>query len=445
VGEPIIDNPLPHDDYIERVLLGAILVEHRQAFELLDTLRPGDFFDLRHSAILRKMQELREAGQQPGLVNLHDAFTVAGTLDGIGGTAYLASLADGIHRGSDALSGARSLRRMATFRDIAHRAEQIKTLALEQAGAVEQLLDGAIDQFSGLARELEGIEDEGTTYMEASSQKLAELREGARLKIFTDIERLDQWTGGFREGELVVLTAETGTGKSLAAAQIRARACRDGFRALFCSGEMSAAHLAGRELAPAADVAPIKMRRDDLLTEEDFAALVQAASHQCKRCRILDGELELSRIRRVARKMKAHGGLDLVILDYDELIDAPGGTEFEQQKNIARFSKSLAVGFKCVVVLISQLRKTLSGEEAAKPTLQRLYGSGAKQKHASFIILVDRPYVRELEGHEKEAQLWLLKSRDGRTGKIKATFNVKKLRFDDAQNFHEIPSEGLGR
>ncbi len=433
MAQPKIAKPLPHDDYIERSLLGAIFAEHAQASELLGILQPEDFLNPRNRNIFTQMRELCDAGKPPGLLNIYDRLAASKSLEAAGDIAYLSSLVDGVHKGSDVLTGARSLRRMATFRRVIHLSERVQKLAFEQAGSAEQLLDGAIEQLSELAQELESIEDDGTTYFDAGTEKLAELRQGARLKIYTDVDRLDQWTAGFREGEVVVLTAETGTGKSLAAEQIRARACRDGFRALFCSGEMSAAHLAGRGLAPAANVAPFKMRRDDLLTDEEFTSLVEAAAHQCKRCRILDGELELGRIRRVARKMRAHGGLDLVILDYDELIDAPGGNEFEQQKNIARFSKSLAVELKCVVILISQLRKTLSGEEAAKPTLQRLYGSGAKQKHASFIILVDRPYVRELEGDEKEAQLWLLKSRDGRTGKIKTMFNVKKLRFDDAQ------------
>jgi len=258
-------------------------------------------------------------------------------------------------------------------------------------------------------------------------------REGARLKIYTDIDKLDQWTGGFREGELVVLTAETGTGKSLLAAQIRARACRDNYHALFCSGEMNKAHLASRELASVSGVTPIKMRRDDLLTDEDFEALVNAASHQCKKCRILDGELSLSRIRRAARKMKGRTGIELLILDYDELIEAEGKTEFEQQRVIARAAKSLAIQLKCAVILISQLRKTTAGEDAGRPTLQRLYGNAAKQKFASFIILADRPYVRELVGDEKEAELQLLKSRDGKTGRIKATFNIKSLRFEEAK------------
>lgn len=129
--------------------------------------------------------------------------------------------------------------------------------------------------------------------------------------------------------------------------------------------------------------------------------------------------------------MKGRSGLDLLILDYDELIEAEGKTEFEQQRVIARAAKSLAIELKCAVILISQLRKTTAGEDAGKPTLQRLYGNAAKQKFASFIILADRPYVRELIGDEKEAELQLLKSRDGKTGRIKVRFNIRSLRFEN--------------
>ena len=116
--------------------------------------------------------------------------------------------------------------------------------------------------------------------------------------------------------------------------------------------------------------------------------------------------------------------------------EAPGKDEFEQQKQIARKAKSIGMEFHCVVILISQLRKSLSGEDVAKPSLQRLYGSGAKMKHASYIVLADRPYVRNMVGDEKEARLFVLKSRDGRTGPISARFDIRKLRFSDApENF----------
>jgi replicative DNA helicase len=422
---------LPHDDLMERAVLGAILAGHPQSCELLDTLKPGDFFNSFHRKIAASLLVLYEAGNRPDLLAVHDELTRNGEAEAAGGIAYVASLCDGIALKSDVLYVLRGLRRMTAFRQTVHLCESVKDLALEQSGSIESLLDSTVEKFSSLARDLESTEDDGKPYFDAASEALAVAREGARLKIYTDVDKLDQWTGGFRERELIVITAETGTGKSLFAAQIRARACRDGYLALFCSGEMSRAHLASRELATVSGVTPIKMRRDDLLTPEDFEALVTAASHQCKKCRILDGELSLPRIRRAARKMKARAGLDLLILDYDELIEAEGKSEFDQQRIIAKGAKSLANELKCAVILVSQLRKTTQGEDAGKPTLQRLYGNAAKQKFASFIILADRPYVRELVGDEKEAELQLLKSRDGKTGRIKATFNIKTLRFEE--------------
>lgn len=418
---------------MERAILGAILAGHEQTNELLVTIKPEDFFDQRHRRIVRVMLELTEAGNRPELLAVYDALASSGGIESAGGTAYLSGLVDGVHLRGDTLYILRGLRRMASFRQAIYTAENVQQLALEQVGSAESLLDSAVEKFSTLARDLECTEDDGKAYFDAAVEAIAIARQGAKLKIFTDIDKLDQWTGGFREGELVVLTAETGAGKSLLAAQIRARSCRDGHHALFCSGEMTCAHLASRELASVSGVLPIKMRRDDLFEAEDFEALVTAAFHQCKKCRILDGELTLHRIRRVARKMKGGTGLDLLILDYDELIEAEGKTEFDQQRVIARTAKSLAIELKCVVILISQLRKATPKEDAGKPTLHRLYGNAAKQKFASFIILADRPYVRKLEGDEKQAELQLLKSRDGKTGRIKATFNVKSLRFEEAK------------
>ena len=429
-----IERPLPQDAEMEKALLGAVLAGHKQSVEVLDLLRPNDFFFRPHAIVAKTILELNEEGIKPDLLSVHDTLSVAGELECAGGIGYVADLLDAKALSPDLLYVLRGLRRMAAFRQAVHLAENIRNLALEQGGTVEDLLDSAVEKFGTLAREIETTDDDGATYFDSASEALAVARQGARLKIYTDIEMLDQWTGGFREQELVVLTAETGTGKSLLAAQIRARACRDGYHALFCSGEMSKAHLASRELASVSGVQPIKMRRDDLLTKDDFEVLVGAAAHQCKNCRILDGELSLLRIRRAARKMKGRTGLDLVILDYDELIEAEGKTEFEQQRVIARAAKSLARELACVVILISQLRKTTAGEDAGKPTLQRLYGNAAKQKFASFIILADRPYVRELQGDEKEAELQLLKSRDGKTGRIKATFNIRSLRFEQAES-----------
>ena len=193
---------------------------------------------------------------------------------------------------------------------------------------------------------------------------------------------------------------------------------------------MRAQHLISRELATEAGIEHWKMRRPERMTDSDRSALVEASSHECSQCRILDGELSMARIRKLARQMNSQPGLDLIIVDYDELVEAPGETEFDQQRYIVREGKSLAIALKIPVIVISQLRKSLQGEDRKRPTLQRLYGSGAKAKHSSIVLYVDRPYVQELAGDETEARIVIAKNRDGKVGAIDARFNVKTLRFE---------------
>jgi len=184
-----------------------------------------------------------------------------------------------------------------------------------------------------------------------------------------------------------------------------------------------------RELATEAGVPHWKMRSPELLSAEEYKALVAASAHECTKCRILDGELSLNRIRLAARRKKRATGLDVLIVYYDELVDAPGKNEFEQQRNLIRGLKSIAVELRIPVIVISQLRKSLDKNEAKKLTLERIYGSGTKSKHSSFVIFIDREWVRELKGDERKSRICILKARDGRLGQIDAIFNLQTLRF----------------
>ena len=142
---------LPHDDLMERAVLGAILAGHPQAGELLDTLKPDDFLHDWHRRIAACVMSLREAGSRPDLLSVHDELVKNGDAEKAGGIAYLASLLDGIVLKSDALYVLRGLRRMAAFRQAVHLAENVKQLALKQSGSVEALLDSAVEKFAGLA------------------------------------------------------------------------------------------------------------------------------------------------------------------------------------------------------------------------------------------------------------------------------------------------------
>ena len=425
-----IDRPLPHSADAERGVLGALLIGNAEALPFLDRLAPEDFFLPQNRRIFEAAKKLVEAGKPVDLLSVHETLQRSKELEAAGGIAYIAQLGDGVPRVSALNYYASTIKSNAVRRRFIHATHALYESGFTSADSEEALLDRGIEGLSEIARDLEADQDFGTTYRNAAASLLGEFDAKESVRIFTDIDELDRLTGGFRAGELVLFTAETGVGKTLLAQQTRRRSCREGRHTLFCSGEMRAQHLIARELATEASVEHWKMRRPERISPEEASCLLEAASHECQSCRILDGELSMARIRRVARQMKSGGGIDLIIIDYDELVEAPGKDEFDQQRYIVRSGKSLAIELGIPVIVISQLRKSLQGEDRQKPTLQRLYGSGAKAKHSSIVIYVDRPFVQELSGDETEARIVIAKNRDGKVGAIEARFNIKTLRFE---------------
>ena len=429
------DRKLPENIAAECDVLGAIMVlgpQAQQALAPLDYLVPKNFHVEANRKIFGAMLDLRERGVLIDAVSVSDELHRTHELENIPeGAAYVSALGNDPPQVSHVMSIARLVKEKAWLRDIIFAANKVILDAYEAPSAA-LLLDESIERFSSISRTVEETEGETVSFREGAVRLISELEEGAGIRIFTGVNEFDQLTGGFRPGELVVFTAETGTGKTLFAQQTRARACRDGHHGLYASGEMLAQHLVSREAAAEAGVEQYKMRRADCLTRNDFAALARALSQTCTKCQILDRELTLARIRRAARQMARRGELRLLVLDYDELIEAPGKDEIEQQKNLVRGAKSMAMELRVPVILIGQLRKALQGEDRKRPTLQRLYGTGAKSKHSSIVVYIDRPFVQELRGDETAARLIILKNRDGRLGALDVKFNVSTLRFQDA-------------
>ena len=417
---------------VERAILGLILMDAETADIAIDLVRPEHFCSTAHQRIFCRMAELHTKGTKIDLVTLIEALDRAGELEKVGGPASVSSLTDGVPIGGwgHLDEYARIVKEATLRRALINAARGITSQAAEGIEDPLTVLDRALESFTAIGAESFLAGDEGVTYREAALSHLASLERNDGVRVFTDVDEIDRLTGGFRSRELILVTADTGVGKTLFAQQIRRRACQDGLVSLYASCEMTAGHLVSRELATEAGVDHWKMRRPEAISPQEMCTLLETANHACEKCRILDGEITLSRIRSTGRRMKSTSGLDLVIVDYDELVSVPGQTELDQQRNLVIGCKNLAVVLSIPVILISQLRKSLQGEDRKRPTLQRIYGSGAKAKHASLVIYVDREYVRELKGDETAARICILKNRDGRVGKIDARFNVRTLRFE---------------
>jgi replicative DNA helicase len=416
---------IPHALGAERCVLGAVLVNPGALIEAQTLLKPQDFFSDAHRRIFAALNDLQEREKSTDLTTVCDALESAGELEAVGGPSYVSGLLDEV--GPNIESACKLIRDKAVLRALMYAAENVVSVAAE-GGAVEEVLELAERSIFELSQRT--VSAEAVSFQRAAYQLLQSFDDEDVIRVRTGIDKLDEKTGGFRKGELVIYCAETGVGKTLLAQQTRRHACAGGLHSLIASAEMAAEQLVARELAAESEVPPAKMRNPEQLEKDEHRRLLQQIGSECGKCRILDGEITVSKVRHAARRLAAQTKLGLVVLDYDELIEGPGKDDIDRQKNVVVGAKRLAVELGCPVILISQLRKSVAGVDRSFPTLQRLYGTGAKVKHAHMVIYVDRPWVTTLKGEETEAMIYVLKNRDGRMGKVKATFNVRTLRFE---------------
>lgn len=423
------ERPLPYNADAERSVLGAVLLENR-ALDSLSGIDPHSFFLDQHVRIFTRMLELSDERTPIDLITLSEKLDEHGELETAGGPAYLSQLMDGLPRVTNAEYYAQIVRQKWLLRRLARAGDMAMQLATSEAD-VSEAIERTLQSITEIAFDAQEAGQEIQTFRTAATALLMRLQDSKAVRIITGVSELDSNIGGFIPGELIVLVAETGVGKTIFSMQIRAKSCDRKLHTLYCSGEMDAPHLLSRELATQAEIPHWKMRNPSELEAGEIDCLVAVSQQQCVRCHILDGELTLSRIRSTARKLKSLGELDCVVVDYDELVEAPGKDDLAKQVALVRGLKSMAIELKIPVIQVSQLRKPLTGDDVARPTLARIYGSGAKTKHASIVLFVDREYVREMEGDEAKGRIIVLKNRDGRGGQIYTSFNIKRLRFED--------------
>ncbi len=430
-NQEFISKTLPNDAEAERIVLGCVVAGHPQSGEILGLMSAADFFDRRHQVIFSAMQRLWADSHPVELTSLHAQLSETGKLEDAGGVGYLSTVGDGVHRKTQSDHYVSRVTRKNLLRELIHAAELVQQTAFsaDREGIdAAAILDLAIEKVSAIREKAKAVSS-GLPNFDAAVELLASLKNPQRKAIYSGLPSIDGNLGGLRAGEVVIITAETGVGKTFFALQLAHQACASGQHVLYASGEMLAPHLMGRVISADAQVPYWKIRSAEKISEVEMYALFESVNRQCKTCRILDGELTLSNIRTAARSM----GKDLgcVVIDYDELVEVQGKDEWDQQRIMIRSLKLLAMEAKIPMLIVSQLRKSPEAKDKRHPTLHNLYGSGAKAKHASIVIYVDRPYVQKLTGDETEATIYILKSRDGRIGKVDCTFNTKTFRFEE--------------
>ena len=442
--------PLPHSVEAERSVLGAILLDPNAALEAFSRVASEDFFITQNRVVYHHMQKIVAQGSPIDPVSLIESLKSSGAIDAAGGYAYISSLPDGLPRLTNVAFYAQTIADKAQQRTLIHWAENLQARAFD-AQAPQDLIEKGIAELLGIASNqtecvrAHGWDEVAKSVVEQLVNAKASPEEFARMRF--GLSALDSATFGLRRTELVVLVAPTSNGKTLLASQLAAQASADGFKTLYFSAEMTAEQIVQRELAYRAGVKFWRTQRPEMLSTEELEKM-QTIARQPLMISIVDQDITPSRVWAMSEAAKRIRGLDLVIVDYDQLVIEAGldpksedDSIFRHQRAFVLQAKRLAERLDVCIVMLCQLRKVAAtASRGVAPRLDDVWGDSSVRNTPHLILWLVRDYfVHDMDpDYERKATVHILKSRNGRTGHVELEFDPDYLRFRDKTGFESV-------
>lgn len=429
----------PQNLEAEQSVLGAVLLDREAAERCSELLKPEDFYREPHRRIFAAVVELVARREAVDVITVAEELGRAGHLEAVGGLTYLSDLTAAVPATANAPHYARIVADKAVLRELLRAASEIA----ESVYAGDEDPDAVVDA------------------AEARIFRIAEARRGGRpfrplkdvlMQTFADLERLyehkgevlgtptglselDRLTTGFHPAEFIVLAARPSQGKTALALNIALAAATRGAHVGFFSLEMAAEQLALRLLCMAAGVAGERVR-SGFLGEEDWPKLGHALGRLAEAPIYIDDtpNLSIMELRARARRMRAECGVELLVVDYLQLMHGRGRAENRQQEiaEISRSLKALARELEVPVLALSQLSRAVEARENRRPQLSDLRESGAIEQDADVVIFIYQdPKLSEDPSRRYEMELIVAKQRNGPTGPVPVIFHRHLGRFTD--------------
>lgn len=434
---------LPHSLDAERSVLGAIVLNNEAALPVLPILRESDFYFPANRAIFQAVELLTANGKPIDLVTLQDQLVSMGKLEAAGGISYICGIADGLPRVSNVEHYAGIVKRKSQLRALIYECDSIAQSAQGEAEP-GTIIESAVEKILALASSDSGapriIEWHDASQSAVDKIEAARNNPGSVFRGVSGIRALDETLAGLRRTELTLIVGATSNGKSQLASQFAIATEETGYSGLIFSAEMSAESIALRQLAYESDVFFYHVRRPEQIREDHLRALKDSAGRK-RKLAIVDQGITPARVFALSEARKrAPGGLDFVIVDYDQLVIDAGIEQIDDNAFFAhqsqfihravKFAKRLDICF----ILLAQQRKNPAGvKKGAKPQLDDIFGSSAMKNDPDVIMWVVRDYfLKDMNpDYESVAHVYVMKARNGDTKAIEVKFDSKRVRFLD--------------
>ncbi len=447
------DNP-PHNLDAEAAVLSVMLVDERNRLQCLSELAQESFYSLPNQHIYASVKRLTEALRPIDVLTVAADLRALDLLQAVGGTAYLGEIIGNTPAVGNLDEHIAIVRNHAKTRAVI---ELCHTLASEGYEAADQQawLDESFARVAAIATEQHSARAGATLIRDELAAAIKQVQDAAErgglLGTETRFKGLDHRLGGLVAGDLIILAARPGMGKSALAVDLSNDVLERGKSVLFWTGEMPKGQLALRMLAGEASVNGRKLRSHaDHLTPQEWEQLAAAAGNIAERPLWLHEKpgVTLWELRAEARKVAIHGEqqgkpLGLIIVDYLQLMSEPSKQSREQEvAHISRGLKALAKELEVPVVALAQLNRGCEARQDKRPMLSDLRESGQIEQDADAIVFIYRDSYYERDEANKtqpsETELIVAKARNGQPGTAWATFYPQATTFRHSEG----PNDG---
>jgi replicative DNA helicase len=430
---------LPQNLEAERSVLGAILLDPASLASVFPILKEDDFFPDTHRRIYRSMTDLAMRSAEIDVLTLREDLDRTGVIEKAGGATYLSSLLDAVPDVANVEHYARIVKEKATLRRLIRAGQRMVREGLAQEKDAQALLGDVTGEIFDIAEGavaggFERIGDITRHNLDVIDE--AKERSGAVSGLATGFTELDRMTSGFQATDLIILAARPSVGKTSLALNVAQHvATREGRAVGFFSLEMSKEQIGFRVLCSEADVDAKKVR-DGYASGEAITRLVLAQSKVAgARFFIDDGSaLTVPEMRAKAQRLKREHGLDLLVVDYLQLMMGHGRFDNRTQEvsQISRGLKLLAKELKVPVLALSQLSRQPERRtgELRRPQLADLRESGSLEQDADLVVFLYREELYDRDTERKGiADVIVAKQRNGPTGDFPLVFLADHMTF----------------
>ena len=440
----------PHSAEAEKSVLGAAMLSKDALFDVMEVVKPADFYDENHKEIFQAMIDLNRKNAPVDALTVAEELKKRNSLEMVGGRAYIASLSSMTPTTSNAMEYGRIVAEKASVRRLIETADDIVTKGYDGTMDANQMLDYAesgIFEISQARQKGQYSHIRDVLVENLAIIDRAEQMDGGLTGITTGFSKLDEMTSGMQKSDLIILAARPAMGKTAFALSLARNAAVKGKASVMIfSLEMAKEQLTQRLLSMESkvDLQTLKTGRLERRDWDDLNVALDILSNSNIHIDDTAG-ISIMEMKSKCRRLKAEAGLDLVIIDYLQLMNPEGKADSRTQEIsvISRSLKLLARELDCPVLVLSQLSRAPEQRTDHRPMLSDLRESGSIEQDADIVIFLYRDEYYNKEDTEKpgECEVIVAKHRSGPTGSVDVAWIERYTQFKDKASGN-IPDAG---